>query len=146
MRHVSHLTERNQVDVSYFTAPTTAKRPQSSAKGPKTQSKIRPVETSKPAIPDNLVTPRAMKSAGKGGVATVPSVVAASSSNGAVEPPGKRTNLKRPAPVEETDAAVTAKAVPGGTSNGAQELSKPPPKKRPKAAPSLFIPKNKVSL
>ena len=107
---------------------------------------MQPVETVSPVIPDSLVTPRAMKSVVKGGGAAVPPPDVPPSSNDAVEPREQKPNLKRPAPVEEIDDTAIARTAPIGAASVAQAPSKPPPKKRPKAAPSLFIPKNKVSL
>ena len=133
---------RLQVDVAFFTAPAAAaKKPQSSTKAPKTQSKIRPPVAMIATVPDTLLTPRELKSGGKGGNTAVPSPDAAPSSSHTANP-GEKPNLKRPAPTEEGD---DTEAVSAGVSNGAPVQSRPPPKKRPKAAPTLFIPKNKVS-
>ncbi|KZT73806.1 hypothetical protein DAEQUDRAFT_355275 [Daedalea quercina L-15889] len=140
---VMDARERNRltnVDVAFFTTPITVKKPQSSTKAPKTQSKIRPPEVINAMIPDTLLTPRELKSGAKGGIPTVSSPGSAPSSSNMTKPSEKPT-LKRLAPTEE--GGDDTKAVSTGPSNGAQAPSRPPPKKRPKTAPTLFIPKNK---
>ncbi|TFY69567.1 hypothetical protein EVJ58_g358 [Rhodofomes roseus] len=138
--------ERNRlanVNVAYFTAPTKATtKPVSSTKAPKTQSKIQSPETAmRSTVPGALLTPRELKSAGKSGGHAIPTMAGPSASGSLAKPDGEKPNLKRPAPTEVPgDEAKTAST---GTTSSAQAPSKPPPKKRPKAAPSLFIPRNK---
>ncbi|OSX59822.1 hypothetical protein POSPLADRAFT_1048291 [Postia placenta MAD-698-R-SB12] len=121
------------VDVSYFTTPASRATVAAPAKQSKPQSKQMKPNSSKqasssaPQVPQGLATPRELK-------------VKVEQSN-ASSPGDARVGQKRPAPVEESSEPMPSR---GPDPQNDQVKPKPPPKKRPKGGPSLFIPKNKV--
>jgi len=150
---ISDAKSRNcllDVDVSYFTSPTsTNKVVPSAVKTSKPQSK--PQSKTAPPVPLDLVTPRELKSLAKNTVPEsstqlkeAPASSVSLPSLPSIRDPPKidevKAGQKRPAPDDQSNEPP--QYIPK-TQDGGQIKSRPPPKKRPKAGPSLFIPKPK---
>ncbi|KAJ3716910.1 SEN1 N terminal-domain-containing protein [Lentinula raphanica] len=122
-----------EVDVSYFTAPSTITTTGSSPRKSK-QAKTAQVSTLPP--PPDLLTPKELRAAAS---SSTPKVT--SSEHPTVDdlPLDEKKGKRKLDDVVRTSHVQEPKPSTSSTSNTAV----PPPRKRPKQGPSLFIPKNK---
>ncbi|OSD07245.1 hypothetical protein PYCCODRAFT_1381842 [Trametes coccinea BRFM310] len=137
------------VDVSFFTAPTTASQAKPASRQAKqTKPASKAVVSSQPTIPENLTTPRELKAgANRPSSATLPSQseptmarnFSAQGESSASTSEEAQVGQKRKAAEEATKGEPTR---PDG-SQGSKPKPKPPLAKRPKQGPSLFIPKKR---